>query len=45
MINSFLDVIIFDGLNMAVYVKFKVIILLDDYLKDNNMDDVLDSIK
>ena len=34
-----------DGPNTAAYAKSKVITPLDDYLKDNNMDDVLDSIK
>ncbi|HEU3956090.1 sugar ABC transporter substrate-binding protein [Streptococcus pneumoniae] len=43
--NSLPDVITLDGPNTAAYAKSKVITPLDDYLKDNNMDDVLDSIK
>ena len=43
--NSLPDVITLDGPNTAAYAKSKVITLLDDYLKDNNMEDVLDSIK
>ena len=43
--NSLPDVITLDGPNTAAYAKSKVITPLDDYLKDNNMEDVLDSIK
>ena len=43
--NSLPDVITLDGPNTAAYAKSKVITPLDDYLKDNNMGDVLDSIK
>ena len=43
--NSLPDVITLDGPNTAAYAKSKVIAPLDDYLKDDNMDDVLDSIK
>ena len=43
--NSLPDVITLDGPNTAAYAKSKVIAPLDDYLKDNNMEDVLDSIK
>lgn len=43
--NSLPDVITLDGPNTAAYAKSKVIVPLDDYLKDNDMDDVLDSIK
>ena len=43
--NSLPDVITLDGPNTAAYAKSKVIAPLDDYLKDNDMDDVLDSIK
>lgn len=43
--NSLPDVITLDGPNTAAYAKSKVIAPLDEYLKDNNMDDVLDSIK
>ena len=43
--NSLPDVITLDGPNTAAYAKSKVIAPLDKYLKDNNMDDVLDSIK
>ena len=43
--NSLPDVITLDGPNTAAYAHSKVIVPLDDYLKDANMDDVLDSIK
>ena len=43
--NSLPDVITLDGPNTEAYAKSKVITPLDDYLKDNNMEDVLDSIK
>lgn len=43
--NSLPDVITLDGPNTAAYAKSKVITPLDDYLKDDNMEDVLDSIK
>ena len=43
--NSLPDVITLDGPNTAAYAKSKVITPLDDYLKDNKMGDVLDSIK
>ena len=43
--NSLPDVITLNGPNTAAYAKSKVITPLDDYLKDNNMEDVLDSIK
>ena len=43
--NSLPDVITLDGPNTAAYAKSKVITPLDDYLKDDDMDDVLDSIK
>ena len=43
--NSLPDVITLDGPNTAAYAKSKVITPLDAYLKDNNMEDVLDSIK
>lgn len=39
------DVITLDGPNTAAYAHAKVIIPLDKYVKDANMDDVLDSIK
>lgn len=39
------DVITLDGPNTAAYAHSKVIAPLDDYLKDADMDDVLDSIK
>lgn len=43
--NSLPDVITLDGPNTAAYAHSKVIIPLDKYLKDADMDDVLDSIK
>lgn len=43
--NSLPDVITLDGPNTAAYAHSKVIIPLDDYLADADMDDVLDSIK
>lgn len=43
--NSLPDVITLDGPNTAAYAHSKVIIPLDEYLKDADMDDVLDSIK
>lgn len=42
--NSLPDVITLDGPNTAAYAHSKVIAPLDDYLKDADMDDVLDSI-
>lgn len=43
--NSLPDIITLDGPNTAAYAHSKVIIPLDEYLKDADMDDVLDSIK
>lgn len=43
--NTLPDIISLDGPNTAAYASSKVIAPLDDYLKDANMDDVLDSIK
>ncbi|KXT81802.1 ABC transporter substrate-binding protein [Streptococcus panodentis] len=43
--NSLPDVITLDGPNTAAYAQSKVITPLDDYVKDDDMDDVLDSIK
>ncbi|MHC5227221.1 ABC transporter substrate-binding protein [Enterococcus sp. LJL99] len=42
--NTLPDVITLDGPNTAAYAHAKVIAPLDDYLEDNDMDDVLDSI-
>ena len=43
--NSLPDIITLDGPNTAAYAHSKVIIPLDEYLADADMDDVLDSIK
>lgn len=43
--NTLPDIISLDGPNTAAFASSKVIAPLDDYLKDANMDDVLDSIK
>lgn len=43
--NTLPDIISLDGPNTAAYASSKVIAPLDDYLKDANMSDVLDSIK
>ncbi|MGO2083400.1 ABC transporter substrate-binding protein [Vagococcus sp.] len=43
--NTLPDVITVDGPNTAAYAKSGVLAPLDDYLKDADMDDVLDSIK
>lgn len=43
--NTLPDIITLDGPNTAAYAHSKVIIPLDEYLEDADMDDVLDSIK